>query len=74
MKTVNGLHNNVSKDNKLNDLSIEINNHDVLPRSHAPSPPPVNILRQILMCYNEESKLDTKVKSSTKKTKMNNSK
>mgnify|MGYP001456202395 CR=1 FL=1 len=76
MKIVNGLNNRASEANKLkekkisNDLSIAIDNQDVLPRSHAPSPPPISVLRQILMCYNEELKFDTKVKSSTKDTKI----
>ena len=63
--------NNMSKENKLKEkrtldkLSIEINN--ILPRSHAPSPPPVNILLKNLVYYNKELKLDTKVESSQKK-------
>ena len=72
MKIVNdGLHKNVSKDKKLEEKMALTNlNNDILPRSHAPSPPPVNILRRILMCYNEEIKFDTKVESHIKKTKV----
>ena len=69
MKIVNdGLHKNVSKDKKLEEKMALTNlNNDILPRSHAPSPPPVNILWKNLMYYNEELKLDTKVESSQKK-------